>query len=678
MKNDNSLKKVRFKYLILFTIFVNAACTSQEYQVTVTSLLEEMLDREALAKVDKYPFKSLQVSSYSRKAVAPDKPGWFDNADAKQYVRVDTINGRKERVLLDVEGPGTIVRFWSTWHAHYFSNGTLRFYFDYSKSPQIEGGIDDLISHNEYVSEPLSKRVSAFLEDGGVFAGNNLYFPLPFAKHCKITYQQATEEVDDVLYYHINYRKYEKGTRVKTYQKGDWESEKYKSLIGRVNAQLNQFPPDDLQNEVTSMTRIVKRGESTVILLEGSKAIKKLSLKIGADNLSQALRSTVITMEFDGKPTVWAPLGDFFGTGYKISAYQSRYSTVNNDGEMITYFPMPFRESAKVTLHNYGKEDVELIKFDLHSSPWHWDEQSLYFHANWRLYSDIETAEKKDVNYVTISGKGKYVGDVLTLFNNSYEWWGEGDEKIYVDEEKFPSHFGTGTEDYYGYAWCSVVDFDSPFIAQPIGDGNRSPGISVNSRWRMLDVIPFDKSLKFDMELWHWGNTHMDYAPTTFWYGTKEAKAKEFDHVSAVQLPVKHADKFEGESFEVKEMTGGEVLTQAFLSYEWSARNHLYWKGIKKEDTLETFFYSEKDREGKLEAVFTHAPEYIILDMYLNGQRIFENLDLYSDSLNLKKYTVDNGYIKKGNNTVLLVAKGGNKKSPKADQLGFDYLKVHQ
>ena len=30
---------------------------------------------------------------------------------------------------------------------------------------------------------------------------------------------------------------------------------------------------------------------------------------------------------------------------------------------------------------------------------------------------------------------------------------GEGDEKVYVDGETFPSHFGTGTEDYYGYAW---------------------------------------------------------------------------------------------------------------------------------------------------------------------------------------------------------------------------------
>lgn len=32
-------------------------------------------------------------------------------------------------------------------------------------------------------------------------------------------------------------------------------------------------------------------------------------------------------------------------------------------------------------------------------------------------------------------------------------WWGEGDEKFFVDGEKFPSSFGTGSEDYIGYAW---------------------------------------------------------------------------------------------------------------------------------------------------------------------------------------------------------------------------------
>ena len=124
-----------------------------------------------------------------------------------------------------------------------------------------------------------------------------------------------------------------------------------------------------------------------------------------------------------------------------------------------------------------------------------------------------------DFNYVTVDGKGVYVGDALTVYNRVDAWWGEGDEKVYVDGEEFPSHFGTGTEDYYGYAWCRPERISNhPYIAQPSGDGNFHPGYTLNIRYRGLDAIPFNTSLKFDMEVWHWVKSELDFAPVTFWY----------------------------------------------------------------------------------------------------------------------------------------------------------------
>ncbi|WP_298288813.1 DUF2961 domain-containing protein [uncultured Lutibacter sp.] len=615
--------------------------------VTTQSLLNEMVDRDGLAKLSEHSFKTLQASSYSRKSISKNQEGWFDNADASQFIKVDTIEGRKEHVLMDVDGPGAIVRFWSTWHAQQFSMGTLRFYFDNANTPQIEGRIDEIISSNKYIGAPLSQTTSPFLENGGWFSGHNLYFPLPYSKHCKVTYQKADESVNDVLYYQINYRKYTSETLVETYTKGDLESNKYKKAISDVSKKLNEYESVVNGTQVDHLNGIVKAGKSVSTTLKGEKAIKKIAIKLNTENLEQALRSTVVSMEFDGKKTVWAPVGDLFGTGYKISAYKGWLSKVKEDGDMLLYFPMPFQQSAKISIHNYGKEDIELVKMDVHHSDWEWDDTSLYFHANWRNYPNVKTSEKKDVNFITILGKGKYVGDVLTLFNDSYQWWGEGDEKIFVDGEQFPSHFGTGTEDYYGYAWCSVVDFEAPFIAQPIGDGNRSPGLTVNSCWRSLDVIPFDKSLKFDMEIWHWASTKMDYAPTTFWYGTLDAKAEFMEDVVGVQLPVKLSGKFEAEGFKVKQVQGGEVITQAFLSYDWSARSHLLWRGIQKGDQLETILYSEKERKGELTAVFTNAPDYVIVDVLLNDEIIFKNLDLYSEKVSLKEYSIDNGKLNK-------------------------------
>jgi hypothetical protein len=101
-------------------------------------------------------------------------------------------------------------------------------------------------------------------------------------------------------------------------------------------------------------------------------------------------------------------------------------------------------------------------------------------------------------------------------------WWGEGDEKIFVDEESFPSCFGTGTEDYYGYSWGVGGTFEAPFNSMPRGDANGNytkPGHTTNTRVRSLDRIPFKKHLQLDMELLHWQKiAKVDYAVTTYWY----------------------------------------------------------------------------------------------------------------------------------------------------------------
>ena len=89
----------------------------------------------------------------------------------------------------------------------------------------------------------------------------------------------------------------------------------------------------------------------------------------------------------------------------------------------------------------------------------------------------------------------------------------------------FPSHFGTGTEDYFGYAWGTAAPFEAPFHAQPRGDANNGPGHTTNTRTRVLDRIPFQESFKLNMELMHWrsGGT-VDYATTTYWYANDGAQ----------------------------------------------------------------------------------------------------------------------------------------------------------
>ena len=126
-----------------------------------------------------------------------------------------------------------------------------------------------------------------------------------------------------------------------------------------------------------------------------------------------------------------------------------------------------------------------------------------------------------DWNYLEATGQGVYVGDTLTVFSPSPAWYGEGDERVYVDGEKFPSHMGTGTEDYYGYAWGMAQQFSSPFISMPRRDSTSRGdwrGYTTTSRLRLLDGVPWQHSLKFDMEIWDWAATKLAYSAGTFWY----------------------------------------------------------------------------------------------------------------------------------------------------------------
>ena len=143
----------------------------------------------------------------------------------------------------------------------------------------------------------------------------------------------------------------------------------------------------------------------------------------------------------------------------------------------------------------------------------------MHFHAKWRAQFDVPTRPMIDWNYLTAKGKGVFAGVAFAIDNPVKDWWGEGDEKIYVDGETFPSHFGTGTEDYYGYAWCWPALFTHAYHTQPRCDGPGNYGRTSVNRFHILDHIPFTKDFKFDMELWHWHETcKVNMAVIAYWY----------------------------------------------------------------------------------------------------------------------------------------------------------------
>jgi hypothetical protein len=521
--------------------------------ITLKSLLEEMTEREHLSYFPSgKPYALKQLSSYNRASDVKESAGWYANFDMSRFSGVENKNGRREFVLFDEDGPGVIVRWWMTFYKA--QDGILRIYLDSDSLPVIEGPPHALLSGEKLADYPFSASVQEGAPRGeeGRDYDHNLYLPIPFASHAKITYECDSMvrkfEYEGIqveggywwpdVFYNICYRQYPEGTRVISFSQESLK--KAEPLLERTGKILQESQVTIPFNREFKKSLIP--GDSLILnISEKDQAIRRLALSIRATNIEQALRSTVLAVSFDGIRTVWVPVGEFFGSGYMPLSHKTFMNQNMEGGMMESGWVMPFRENCRLIFYNYGSEDITL-RGGAGIASYEWKPNSLYFGAAWHEYRHINTRDENgspfDINFVEIEGQGMYVGDQITLFNNTYHWWGEGDEKIYVDGEKFPSSFGTGSEDYYGYSFGRPDPFSHPFVSQPVGRGNTSWGVTVNMRHRMLDAIPFTSSIRADIELWHWASIKMNYALTTYWYVKEPFVININPDIPAVQYPV--------------------------------------------------------------------------------------------------------------------------------------------
>ena len=492
--------------------------SDQSESISIQSLLQEMTDHDNVARFPEHNFRLKQASSYNRASKTPDDPeGWFNNIDRKgQAVRVDEKDGEKEWVLMDHKGPGAIVRSWMPWHNQLKSGSesTLRIYLDGNEQPAIEGNLLGMFDGTGFVPPP--------------FAHSSLrsavsFFPIPYQKSCKITTDK------EPFFYQFTYRAYDEGASIETFTMDDFKAAK--ELTQTAGKELLNPTATATTNSLEADGELKNKESVSLDLPSETAAVRELTVKLDDYSNPDVTRLVVLKMEFDGNETVWCPIGDFFGSGIGLNPVQGWYRTVAEDGTMTCRWVMPYQKNGKVSVVNFGKEPVN-VKLGVKTGEWKWDDRSMYFNAKWRGQNPVATRPYSDWNYVTLKGRGVYVGDTLTIMNPVKRWWGEGDEKIWVDGEDFPSIFGTGTEDYYAYSWGgrSTDFYEHPFHAQPRshvynklnrkqGNEKNTMGFSTETRSRSLDTMPFGSSLQLDMEVWSWTDCEMGYGVGVYWYG---------------------------------------------------------------------------------------------------------------------------------------------------------------
>jgi hypothetical protein len=279
------------------------------------------------------------------------------------------------------------------------------------------------------------------------------------------------------------------------------------------------------------------------------------------------LRNAILRMFWDDEksPSVEVPFGDFFCAGdCNPRLFASHFVVVNHGSGTVgynSYFPMPFRTRARVTLENCGREPVKMfwyhLEYELYDRELPAD--TAYFHAQWRREAPTK-ANRASIpgdklnqtiwdglnktgqdNYVILDaeGRGQVVGLYLTCDNLVGGWWGEGDDMIFIDGETWPpSYHGTGTEEIFGGGACPNQEYAGPYTAfLSIHEQGQATWRGQNSmyRWFVHDPIRFRRSLRWTIEHGHANNFENDYSSVAYWYQTEPHKA--FPALPADRLP---------------------------------------------------------------------------------------------------------------------------------------------
>ncbi|WP_442481655.1 DUF2961 domain-containing protein [Aeoliella sp. SH292] len=515
--------------LLLYVVFAATGAWAAGQAVTTGSIIAEMVDFDRLCEMPSQPYKTLQFTSYDRASNLPGGPNWISNRDGfgdspilpfEKMLREPNDKGIGEYLLCEVNGPGAIVRTWTA-----DINGTLRVFLDGAEKPIYDGPADKFL-HRPYDTFIAESGVEAETLAGTFYQRDAAYCPMPFAKSCRIEWIGNPRQV---YFYYVQIREYkDKSTKVTTFQSKDLKT--HATEIQRV-AEVLRNPEQSVPTTARSHAIDIelKPGErSAAVELKDMAAVVRLALKVKAENEVPALRQTVMHITCDGwdSAQVQSPVGDFFAAAPGVNPYQSFPFTVHEDGRMVCRYPMPFEKSLKVEFHNMGEQTVA-ITGDLETAARKWDKKrTMHFYARWRVTHDIHTPPNLDIPFLLAHGEGRFVGAASLMMNtargthSSGTWWGEGDEKVFVDDDRMPSWFGTGSEDYYNYAWSAIDIFAYPYCGQPRNDGPANRGFVANYRFHFVDDQPFDERIAFYMELLsNHENEDFSYACQAYHYG---------------------------------------------------------------------------------------------------------------------------------------------------------------
>ncbi|MGO8674322.1 MAG: glycoside hydrolase family 172 protein [Limisphaerales bacterium] len=254
-------------------------------------------------------------------------------------------------------------------------------------------------------------------------------------------------------------------------------------------------------------SRRIDPGQTLTLMdVKGSGRVTHIWFTINSPS-PEHLRELVLRMTWDdaARPAVECPVGDFFAQGHaKYVEFQSAPVVVGSRNALNCYWPMPFNKHALLTVANEGDRPVGNFYFNidyrLEQQP---QPDARYFHTQYR--TSFPAPVGKPLTICDTKGAGHFVGTFISVMANSDGWWGEGNDKFYVDGAAKPTIEGTGSEDYFCGAWDFQHAFSNPYSGVPLYDnadkhGEKRGILNTCYRWHILDPVPFTRSLRMTIE----------------------------------------------------------------------------------------------------------------------------------------------------------------------------------
>lgn len=249
--------------------------------------------------------------------------------------------------------------------------------------------------------------------------------------------------------------------------------------------------------------RHIEDGEAVTLMdIEGNGTIRHIWMTF--HDVPARLRGASIRAYWDGQahPSIDVPVCEFFGFAHgRSNVFESCMHSVGSTKSMNSWMLMPFVAGARLEFHNNSGERLPL-----------------FYHIDYTLGDDHEasvgrlhgTFRRENTTILTKDfeilperhGAIRYLGCVIGVRPLDPLWWGEGELKVYIDDDStYPTIAGTGSEDYVGLAWgLQNETFQYHGCSYREKEDDADTGRVSMYRWHVVDPIVCRKRMRVTIQ----------------------------------------------------------------------------------------------------------------------------------------------------------------------------------